>query len=400
MRFAVALIVCAAAATTAIVAEQAVAAIRIQGRVTDRSGSVIPGVRVRLEVRGQPRETVTDNDGHYAFDGVDRAVAYVLNAELPGFQSQEYRGATDGDSPSIVNVDFSMPVGCNVEAQTVEMREPGSAVDRMLTASTIVHLRILEDAALRVTLDDDGCPRSADSAPVTVLGTVRSSRPPGKSLISVIVNRADSVKLKAGSEYLMFVEEYSFAFVSSHNMWRVKDGRLTEALDELGVPRGMPIGDALKRLREVYRQYTRYREFNGNTPQAHIGSLLLRSGWLPIGQMASRRNVWRHGEQEFLQPPFEFLSEVEAGRVAPRAGDRIRLKESGEFIIVDFSKTGEARLSTPPPSVRTKYLLPHQTGVVAEAGDVYRVDDVRFERVGSGRTVWVRLSLDEKRADQ
>ena len=354
---------------------------------------------MRVETRSQQRETVTDNDGHYAFDGVDRGVAYVLSAKLSGFQPQEYRNGTHGDSASIVNIDFSMPVGCISEFQTLAATaEPASALDRMLTASTIVYLRILEETAPRITLDDDGCWREADRALVTVLGTSKFSRPQVKSLISVVVNRTDSAKLTVGSEYLMFVERYSSGFVSSHNMWRVKEGRITEAIDELGVWRGMPIADALERLREVYRQYTRYREFDEAAPHAHIGSLL-RSGWLPIGRMASRRNVWTHGEQEFYQPPFEFLSEVKAGRVVPRAGDRIRLTQDDEFIIVDFSKTGEARLRTPPPSVRTKYVLPHQTGVVAHAGDVYRVDDVRFEQVDGGRTVWVRLSLYEKRAD-
>lgn len=60
---------------------------RICGRITDESGTPIPGVSLTLTGPGfPPRTVVSDADGRYCFTGLP-AGSYSLTAELEGFRS-------------------------------------------------------------------------------------------------------------------------------------------------------------------------------------------------------------------------------------------------------------------------------------------------------------------------
>ena len=62
-------------------------ALEIAGRVTDASGSGVPGVSVMItpETGGLSRETTTRDDGRYTFDGLPDAT-YRVDFELSGFE--------------------------------------------------------------------------------------------------------------------------------------------------------------------------------------------------------------------------------------------------------------------------------------------------------------------------
>src|SRR5690348_17061659 len=61
---------------------------RIEGRVTDESGAVLPGVTVTITSRSLQAPqltTVTDESGHYRFPQLPGGI-YTVTFELSGFQ--------------------------------------------------------------------------------------------------------------------------------------------------------------------------------------------------------------------------------------------------------------------------------------------------------------------------
>jgi hypothetical protein len=60
----------------------------LQGTITDSSGSVLPGVTVKLEspATGLARDIVTNTSGVYVFNFLP-AGSYIVSAELSGFKT-------------------------------------------------------------------------------------------------------------------------------------------------------------------------------------------------------------------------------------------------------------------------------------------------------------------------
>jgi hypothetical protein len=91
----------------------------LTGVVTDPTGAVVSGAKVRLHdvASGSERETKTDNDGYYAFASVPVG-NYSLNVEASGFQSFKAAGIALGGGERR-NVNATLEVGST--NQTVEV---------------------------------------------------------------------------------------------------------------------------------------------------------------------------------------------------------------------------------------------------------------------------------------
>ena len=111
-----------------------------------------------------------------------------------------------------------------------------------------------------------------------------------------------------------------------------------------------------------------------------------------IGALAVDRDVWTDGISDTGRP-FEFVADSQSLLTLPRPGDRIRLREGGQIVILDFGSRGEA-LRNRSPVTRPVYErhVTEQTGARVDAGGVYTVADVQLEPVTGMRYVWVRLA--------
>jgi hypothetical protein len=195
----------------------------------------------------------------------------------------------------------------------------------------------------------------------------------------------------AGQEYLAFVSNgtpSSGVIVHFENAREVSQGRVrAPAGDELRLRDGMPVDRAFDSLLDTYRRYTRYRRYDNPPPRA-FDTLSRRTGWLELGVVERDRGVWPEGQ------PFEFASEGPSSRWMPRPNDRIRLKQGGPIVILDFGARGEALWKRSPATRHGQLHLSDDTGARADAGAVYVVEDVQFEPAAEQQLhfVWVRLA--------
>lgn len=103
--------------------------IRIEGLVTDQSGAVIPGARVRTE-NGQ--ESSTDKAGAFRLNCIS-GTSMVLHAEAAGFTP--VRTIASGSTGSVVHITFQMPV-TSVETDMVVSAEETTPLDTSNGAGT------------------------------------------------------------------------------------------------------------------------------------------------------------------------------------------------------------------------------------------------------------------------
>jgi hypothetical protein len=88
---------------------------QIEGRATDESGAVLPGVTIELAVESAHRRAVTGADGRYRFADLPSGVA-TMSAQLAGFVTASR--SFDFDRAS-TRVDFVMTVASISETVTV-----------------------------------------------------------------------------------------------------------------------------------------------------------------------------------------------------------------------------------------------------------------------------------------
>ena len=103
--------------------------IRIEGSVTDQSGAVIPGARVRTD-SGQ--ESSTDSSGAFRLTCIS-ATSTVLHAEAAGFTP--VRTTTSGSTGSVVHITLQMPI-TSVETDMVVSAEETAPLDTDTGAGT------------------------------------------------------------------------------------------------------------------------------------------------------------------------------------------------------------------------------------------------------------------------
>jgi hypothetical protein len=113
---------------------------RVSGTVKDSSGSVVPGVTIKLvDVATKGEETtVTNDEGYFIFADV-RVGTYVVSAERAGFKRAEVRNvAVHVGTPAILSIDL----------------EPGGVTETVsVTASEAQSLIRSEDSKLNTTID-------------------------------------------------------------------------------------------------------------------------------------------------------------------------------------------------------------------------------------------------------
>lgn len=98
----------------------------ILGTVTDPAGASVPSAKVTLlrTATGQARETLTNQDGNYAFPLIEVG-EYTVKVEREGFKTQEQRGITV-QLQQKARVDFRMEIGATTE--TIEVVASGVAL--------------------------------------------------------------------------------------------------------------------------------------------------------------------------------------------------------------------------------------------------------------------------------
>jgi hypothetical protein len=332
---------------------------------------------------------IADAAGRFTFDALDTGKPYSLWAKLAGFEPAIREGLSIRPNET-VTITLALKLGCTGIGLVDAARY--STFDNMLTADAVVHLRITEDGKERRVDNGNNC-YMVSEAPAAILGVARLEHDEWRSQAILPLVSNDSV-LRAGTEYLAFLYyNKSTQRISLGDVWVVVDGRVQSAdEEELGFRDGSPIDQTLKRLRETYKRSSRYRRYDDIAPTAALETLRHKTGWLAIGTLAADRDVWTDGQRD-LRPderPFEVVADHPARNV-PRPKDRIRLKEGGSIIILDFGSRGEALRNLSPTSRPRGGRVTDLTGTRVDAGTIYMVADVQLERDDDGRLVWVRL---------
>ena len=91
----------------------------ITGRVIDQSGAAVPGASVVAQVGSRTWNVVTDESGHYQFDGLP-AGSTTITAQLSGFKTLRQTFTNDQSGQQ---VDFPMAIGEVAETVTVNSSE-------------------------------------------------------------------------------------------------------------------------------------------------------------------------------------------------------------------------------------------------------------------------------------
>ncbi len=127
----------------------------IEGRVTDTTGGVLPGVTVEVAgpaLGGEPRAAVTGGDGRYAVETPPGA--YGVRFSLPGFAMVERARVQVADG-AVTTVDVEMRVGGL--AEQVSVVGTGTAIDA--PAINLPHAVAVVD---RATLEEQGASQIVD----------------------------------------------------------------------------------------------------------------------------------------------------------------------------------------------------------------------------------------------
>jgi hypothetical protein len=351
--------------------DQATASGRIEGRVMEASGAVLPGVQVTLiGIDAVTRLAVSGNDGRFVFDGVQPGAPYVIRGQLTGFRSDSVHdiAVTGGQTRTI---DLELEVGC--------VDEPGIRIpdlDELLGADAIAHVRVgdvVED-------EHDGCGTTHEAV---VINAVRFSN--AAQRISTTFRLLGTRRFDPGKEYLLFLSSYGAKHPRTVASFEraVVGGRVRGArAGDLEIRSGMPIGKALTRLREVRERYSRYRNYGTQVESTGLETLRFKTGWVLAG-------VISHGS--WVSPSFGFVDGVTRPPELPRPKDRIRITTDETVYILEFGAKGEARRLR-RPTIR-HLSISDDTGTHAEAGLVYTVADVQLESIREeGRQfAWVRI---------
>ena len=181
----------------------------IAGRINDKSGAPLPGVRITITNGDQSREAITDSDGRFALRSLAMGT-YRVVADLAGFTS------TSGEirlSPSNPRAFLGWPleVGCLEEDIRVILgaREAAPLVD------AILHIRVTSvDGPVLMSVRPECAGRVLPQYSVQVLGSAagRGGTSPVKRQIFMSTRDA---RLEPGREYLVL-------------LW--PDGRATDVL--------------------------------------------------------------------------------------------------------------------------------------------------------------------------
>jgi hypothetical protein len=128
----------------------------IEGRVTDESSGVLPGVTVTISspaLQDPQMDTVTDEGGRYRFTALPRGV-YTVTFALSGFQKMT-RAGLNVDAGFIATVDVRMAIGQVEENVTVVGASPVVDV-RTTTVTSNIKKDVIETLPTSRSYEDMG----------------------------------------------------------------------------------------------------------------------------------------------------------------------------------------------------------------------------------------------------
>ena len=279
-----------------------------------------------LTGNGLNRSAVTDTAGRFVFDDLDIQKLYAVRAELSGFDDAVREGVALRAGETVA-VDLALREVCLPLGTLDHVVYP--ALDMLLMADAVVHLRIAETGHTRLIETYEYC-RQVVEAPAEILDVVRVSRDEWRSRTTIALTTDDS-QLEAGAEYLAFLSynasTQQFGIDEAYS-WKITRGRV-ERQAELGIPDGTPTARAVSKLREMYQRHSRYRSYDDLSSNASLGTLQYKTGWFALGTLRLDREEWTDGSGRAGTRPFDFVATLESSRMMPRPTDRIRLKEGG-----------------------------------------------------------------------
>jgi hypothetical protein len=211
----------------------------IVGLLTDRSGGVLPGVRI--EIAGSDnlrREGITDAHGRFRISDLPLGT-YRVQAEIAGFMPVSGSVVLSQSVPR-AHLAWRLELGCISDDVIVRMspREAAASVD------VIAHVRVTsaEGPVLFSTRPEcEGKVRQSYVA--TVLQMTKGAASGRRNTLRLLLRPSDR-HLKAGGEYVVLL--WADGLTDDGLTLRVESGRVVESvLVPLG---GMPVEQALKTL--------------------------------------------------------------------------------------------------------------------------------------------------------
>jgi Carboxypeptidase regulatory-like domain len=147
---------CWLAGSAAVLAQTATNTSGLEGKVTDESGAVLPGVTVSISspsLQAPLLETITDENGHYRFSALPRGV-YAVSFSLSGFQKVT-RENLNIDAGFVASLDPKLAVGTVEETVTVFGDSPVIDV-RTTTVVSSIKKDVLETLPTSRSYEDMG----------------------------------------------------------------------------------------------------------------------------------------------------------------------------------------------------------------------------------------------------
>ncbi len=218
---------------------------RIQGRVTDSSRAVLPGVTLTLTGNGAATRTVLSNvDGSFAFDRVPVGIGYVLRANLQGFVPETEDVTVSANQTRVI--DFELSLGCY-----------GDLVVTGVVSSDLASLR-RADAMLHVLVGDAGEDRHDGCGPTRAVVIIRSVPfTDAWQRLDATVGLLGARRFETGKEYLLFVNVFGHRhprLSASFDRQVVRGQILGPASTDVEIRPGMSVDEALTRLGELRKQ--------------------------------------------------------------------------------------------------------------------------------------------------
>jgi hypothetical protein len=211
---------------------------QIAGRINDKSGAPLPGVRIAITNGDQSREAITDSDGRFVLRSVTMGT-YRVVADLAGFTPTSGEIRLSPSSPRAF-LAWRLEVGCLDEDIRVILgaRKAAPLVD------AILHIRVTSaDGPVLMSVRPECAGRVLREYSVQVLGTAPGRARTSPGLRQIFMSARDA-RLEPGQEYLAL-------------LW--PDGRATDDLvlpivsglvasPSAGELNGMRVDEALKAL--------------------------------------------------------------------------------------------------------------------------------------------------------
>jgi len=173
---------------------------QIAGRVTDGTGSMLPGVRVTVDGPGLHGQAITDPEGKFAVQGflTSGPAPYRVVAELRGFETANITVTAGSGSTAPLNI--RMRVGCLAIYDEVI-----SDLHQMIHDADIVALVLLDSIEVRkkVRFDDSYC-GDLTTFSATVTETVKDRSSPPVTSIQFVMFGSD--QFQRGDFYIAILK--------------------------------------------------------------------------------------------------------------------------------------------------------------------------------------------------